>query len=89
MKSGWTFVFIAGILFIGVVAGAYLTTPTTPPPVTREQYDAAMSQTAQLQADLNTERQKSETLTAQRYEAERRAERLRSGATKPSFMRPD
>jgi len=59
------------VLLGGVLLGIYL---TTPPPVTREQYDAAVSHTAQLQADLNTERQKSETLTTQRYEAERRAD---------------
>lgn len=63
-----------GIILAGALLGIWFTTTAPTPPVTREQYDAAMSQTAQLQADLNTERQKSETLTAQRYEAERRAD---------------
>lgn len=65
---------IAFLVFGLIAVGLIALTPGQPPTVSREQYNLAANQAAQLQTSLDAERQDNAVLTAQRYEAERRAD---------------
>jgi hypothetical protein len=65
---------IAFLVFGLIAVGLIALTPGQPPTVSREQYNLAANQAAQLQTSLDAERQNNAVLTTQRSEAERRAD---------------